>query len=73
MSFTSIPNQPIIFTSNTVVDCPDCGGDYKQLLDFNDQVFFQVESTPCSSAAMYAYDTFQGGWGNNLVDYTITA
>jgi hypothetical protein len=71
MSFTSIPNQPIIFTSNTVVDCPDCGGDYTQLLDFNDQVFFQVESTPCSSAAMYAYDTFQGGWGNNLVDYTI--
>ena len=71
MSFTSIPNQPIIFTSNTVVDCPDCGGDYKQLLDFNDQVFFQVETTPCSSAAMYAYDTFQGGWGNNLIDYTI--
>ena len=71
MSFTSIPNQPIIFTSNTVVDCPDCGGDYKQLLDFNDQVFFQVESTPCSNAAMYAYDTLQGGWGNNLVDGTI--
>lgn len=71
MRFTSIPNQPIIFTSNTVVDCPDCGGDYKQLLDFNDQVFFQVESTPCNSAAMYAYDTFQGGWANNLVDGTI--
>ena len=64
MSFSSIPNQPIIFTSNTVVDCPDCGGDYKQLLDFNDQVFFQVESTPCNYAAMYAYDTFSGGWGN---------
>jgi hypothetical protein len=71
MSFTSIPNQPIIFTSNTVVDCPDCGGDYKQLLDFNDQVFFQVETTPCNTAPMFAYDTFQGGWGNNLIDYTI--
>ena len=71
MSFTSIPNQPIIFTSNTVVDCPDCGGDYKQLLDFNDHVFFQVETTPCNTAPMFAYDTFQGGWGNNLVDYTI--
>jgi hypothetical protein len=70
MSFTSIPNQPIIFTSNTVVDCPDCGGDYKQLLDYNDQVFFQVESTPCNSAAMYAYDTFSGGWGN-VVDNTV--
>jgi hypothetical protein len=65
MSFTSIPNQPIIFTSNTVVDCPDCGGDYKQLLDFNDQVFFQVESTPCvTTSVLYPYDTFSGGWGN---------
>jgi hypothetical protein len=70
MSFTSIPNQPIIFTSNTVVDCPDCGGDYKQLLDFNDQVFFQVESTPCDLSVLYAYDTFSGGWGN-VVDNTV--
>jgi hypothetical protein len=63
MSFTSIPNQPIIFTSNTVVDCPDCGGDYKQLLDFNDQVFFQVESTPCDLSLLYKYDTIESGWG----------
>lgn len=68
MSFTSIPNQPIIFTSNTVLDCPDCGGDYKQLLDFNDQVFFQVETTPCELSLLYPFDTFQGGWGNNLAD-----
>jgi hypothetical protein len=71
MSFTSIPNQPIIFTSNTDVDCPGCGGDYKQLVDFNDQIFFQVESTPCPWSVLYAYDTFQGGWGNNLEDNTI--
>ena len=63
MSFTSIPNQPIIFTSNTVVDCPDCGGDYKQLLDFNDQVFFQVESTPCDLSLLFKYDTIESGWG----------
>jgi hypothetical protein len=63
MSFTSIPNQPIIFTSNTVVDCPDCGGDYKQLLDFNDQVFFQVESTPCDLSVLFKYDTVESGWG----------
>lgn len=63
MSFTSIPNQPIIFTSNTVVDCPDCGGDYKQLLDFNDQVFFQVESTPCELSVLYKYDTIEIEWG----------
>jgi hypothetical protein len=63
MSFTSIPNQPIIFTSNTAVDCPGCGGDYKQLLDFNDQVFFQVESTPCPLSVLFKYDTFENGWG----------
>jgi hypothetical protein len=63
MSFTSIPNQPIIFTSNTAVDCPGCGGDYKQLLDFNDQVFFQVQSTPCDLSVLYKYDTIESGWG----------
>jgi hypothetical protein len=63
MSFTSIPNQPIIFTSNTAVDCPGCGGDYKQLLDFNDQVFFQVQSTPCDLSVLSKYDTIESGWG----------
>jgi hypothetical protein len=63
MSFTSIPNQPIIFTSNTVVDCPDCGGDYKQLIDFNDQIFFQLESTPCPLSVLFKYDTIESGWG----------
>jgi hypothetical protein len=63
MSFTSIPNQPIIFTSNTAVDCPGCGGDYKQLLDFNDQVFFQVESTPCDLSVLFKYDTIEAEWG----------
>ena len=63
MSFTSIPNQPIIFTSNTAVDCPGCGGDYKQLVDYNDQIFFQVESTPCDLSVLYKYDTIESGWG----------
>ena len=63
MSFTSIPNQPIIFTSNTAVDCPGCGGDYKQLLDYNDQVFFQMESTPCDLSVLYKYDTIESAWG----------
>jgi hypothetical protein len=63
MSFTSIPNQPIIFTSNTAVDCPGCGGDYKQLVDFSDQIFFQVESTPCEGSELYNYDTIEANWG----------
>ena len=63
MSFTSIPNQPIIFTSNTAVDCPGCGGDYKQLVDFSDQIFFQVESTPCDLSVLFKYDTIEAEWG----------
>lgn len=63
MSFTSIPNQPIIFTSNTAVDCPGCGGDYKQLVDFNDQIFFQVESTPCDLSVLFKYGTIEDSWG----------
>ena len=63
MSFTSIPNQPIIFTSNTAVDCPGCGGDYKQLVDFSDQIFFQVDSTPCDLSVLFKYDTIEAEWG----------
>jgi hypothetical protein len=63
MSFTSIQNQPIIFTSNTAVDCPGCGGDYKQLVDFSDQIFFQVESTPCDLSVLFKYDTIEAEWG----------
>jgi len=71
MSFTSIPNQPIIFTSSTAVDCPGCGGDYKQLLDFNDQVFFQVESTPCDLSVLFNWDGFTEGWGTNIDNGTV--
>lgn len=63
MSFTSIPNQPIIFTSNTAVDCPGCGGDYKQLVDFNDQLFLQLESAPCTLSVLFKYNTIENAWG----------
>ena len=66
MSFTSIPNQPIIFTSSTAVDCPGCGGDYKQLVDFNDQIFFQVESTPCQIVQMEPFETDLYQWTNEI-------
>ena len=65
MSFTSIPNQPIIFTSSTAVDCPGCGGDYKQLVDFNDQIFFQLESTACEQFPMLPFDTLLYQWTND--------
>lgn len=48
MSFTSIPNQPILFGSTDSGQCVDCGGgEYKQLVDLDDQLFFQVEAPVC--------------------------
>jgi hypothetical protein len=52
MSFTSIPNQPIIFYSQEELNagCVECGNsDYKQLVDLNDELFFQVEAPVCTS------------------------
>ena len=80
MSFTSIPNQPIIFNADVAVDCPGCNGDYKQLLDFNDQVFFQVESTACQEIDMVPFESEMVGWtsegglicGNGIVAGSLT-
>jgi len=65
MSYTSIPNQPIIFHTEEEIQTPciECGdGSYRQLVDLNDQLFFQVESTPCSISSCYKYDSFLGVW-----------
>ena len=63
MSFTSIPNQPIIFNPTSEVQCEGCGTPYQQLVDFNDKIFFQVETTPCEGSELYAYDITNAGWG----------
>ena len=65
MSFTSIANQPIIFHSQDEIQslCEECGNsDYKQLIDFNDQIFFQVESTPCEQYGMTPFEDELVGW-----------
>lgn len=52
MSFESIPNQPIIFYTEEELNtrCIECGdGDYKQLVDLNDELFFQVEAPDCTN------------------------
>jgi hypothetical protein len=69
MSFTSIPNQPIIFHTEDEIltPCEECGGtDYKQLVDFNDQIYFQVESAPCPELFLYRVFEESGGWGSNV-------
>ena len=51
MSYTSIPNQPIIFHSEEEIltPCIECGdGSYKQLVDLNDQLFFQLDAPDCT-------------------------
>jgi hypothetical protein len=64
MSFTSIPNQPIIFNPTSEVLCEGCGTPYQQLVDFNDEIFFQLETTPCEGSELFVYDVIDRGWGN---------
>jgi hypothetical protein len=69
MSFTSIPNQPIIFHTQDEIQslCEECGeSSYKQLIDFNDQIFYQIESTPCPLSRLFPYDSYTEGWGTNI-------
>jgi hypothetical protein len=47
MSYTSIPNQPIIFNSVLPEACEGCGSEFAQLADFNDQLFWQLEAGEC--------------------------
>jgi hypothetical protein len=63
MSFNSIPNQPIIFNPTSEVQCEGCGTPYQQLVDFNDEIFFQVETTPCEGSELYAAEITNAGWG----------
>lgn len=61
MSYTSIPNQPIIFNSILPEGCEGCGSEYSQLVDFNDQLFYQLEIGVCGSAKFDTQILF-GDW-----------
>ena len=63
MSFNSIPNQPIIFNPTSEVQCEGCGTEYQQLVDFNDEIFFQLETTPCEGSELYKFGQSSSGWG----------
>ena len=49
MSYTSIPNQPLIFSNQLPEQCEGCNSSYAQLVDFNDQLFAQFECSPCGT------------------------
>jgi hypothetical protein len=50
MSYTSIPNQPILFNSVLPEQCEGCNSTFAQLADFNDQLFWQLEAGQCGFA-----------------------
>jgi hypothetical protein len=50
MSYTSIPNQPILFNSVLPQQCEGCNNNFAQLADFNDQLFWQLEAGQCGFA-----------------------
>jgi hypothetical protein len=47
MSYTSIPNQPILFNTVLPEACEGCNNQFAQLADFNDQLFYQLEIGRC--------------------------
>ena len=61
MSYTSIPNQPIIFNSQLPEVCEGCGTEFAQLADFNDQLFYQLEVGECGTVQFYQEFLF-GDW-----------
>lgn len=50
MSYTSIPNQPILFNpaNELGANCFCDPSEYKQIVDFNDDVYFQLEAPVCT-------------------------
>ena len=61
MSYTSIPNQPIIFNNQLPEVCEGCGTEFAQLADFNDQLFYQLEVGKCGTVQFYGEFLF-GDW-----------
>ena len=61
MSYTSIPNQPIVFNTVLSEPCPNCNTDYNQYIDFDDQLFFQLEAGQCGNVE-FDSELLQGTW-----------
>lgn len=71
MSYTSIPNQPIIFNSVLPEACEGCNNQFAQLADFNDQLFWQLETGICGELK-FVSDTLSGDWTQAGSEITAT-
>lgn len=71
MSYTSIPNQPIIFNSQLPEVCEGCGTEFAQLADFNDQLFWQLETGTCGVLRL-ASEALTGDWTQSGSEITGT-
>ncbi len=61
MSYTSIPNQPILFNSVLPEQCVGCNSTFAQLADFNDQLFWQLEAGQCGEVEFFG-ETLVAPW-----------
>ena len=64
MSYTSIPNQPILFNSVIPEQCEGCNSGFSQLADFNDQLFWQLEAGQCGEVK-FAAETLTEDWSKS--------
>ena len=71
MSYTSIPNQPILFNSVLPEACEGCNNQFAQLADFNDQLFWQLEAGQCGVLRL-ATETLTGDWTQSGSEITGT-
>lgn len=72
MSYTSIPNQPLIFSETLPEGCEGCGSEYSQLVDFNDQLFWQLEAGECGYLRLRDSSITGGFIEGNDVTFTDT-
>ena len=71
MSYTSIPNQPILFNTVLPEACKGCNNQFAQLADFNDQLFWQLETGVCGELR-FVSDALSGDWTQSGSEITAT-
>lgn len=69
MSYESIPNQPLVFSEEIEQGCIGCNSQFSQLIDFSDQLFYQIETTVCENVFLKFYQ--EQAVGNFVINGSI--